>query len=133
MSSNYTMSEFRFDNTDQYEVGLIFELRKALSVACIHGPPIQGIEGRQREVACSIVTSGLYADDIDKLDYIFYTGHDGPDDTSNMICLYPIHHAKFDAVSFYFDSGTPEIKGLVGFEGTTPNLSRKQINNSEFF
>lgn len=64
---------------DQHEVGSIFESRKALSDAGIHGPPMHGIWGRQKEGACSIVMSGGYEDDIDELDYILYTGHGGQD------------------------------------------------------
>ena len=64
------MSEFRFGHPDQYEVGSIFDSRKALSDSRIHGPPMHGIWGRQREGACSIVMSGGYEDDIDELDYI---------------------------------------------------------------
>ena len=73
------MSKFRFGHPDQYEVGSIFDSRKALSDAGIHGPPMHGIWGRQREGACSIVMSGGYEDDIDELDYILYTGHGGQD------------------------------------------------------
>ena len=73
------MSKFRFGQPDQYEVGSIFDSRKALSDAGIHGPPMHGIWGRQREGACSIVMSGGYEDDIDELDYILYTGHGGQD------------------------------------------------------
>lgn len=58
------MSEFRFGHPEQYEVGSIFESRKALSDAGIHGPPMHGIWGRQREGACSIVMSGGYVDDV---------------------------------------------------------------------
>ena len=58
------MSEFRFGHPDKYEVGSIFESRKALSDAGIHGPPMHGIWGRQREGACPIVMSGGYEDDI---------------------------------------------------------------------
>ena len=43
------MSKFRFGQPDQYEVGSIFDSRKALSDAGIHGPPMHGIWGCQRE------------------------------------------------------------------------------------
>ena len=43
------MSKFRFGQPDHYEVGSIFDSRKALSDAGIHGPPMHGIWGRQRE------------------------------------------------------------------------------------
>ena len=103
------MSEFRFGHPDQHEVGSIFESRKALSDSGIHGPPMHGIWGRQREGACSIVMSGGYEDDIDELDYILYTGHGGQD-----------------------VPGGKQIKGLAGFEGKKLNLSRKHKINSEF-
>ena len=66
------MSEFRFGHPDQYEVGSIFDSRKALSDAGIHGPTMHGIWGRQGEGACSIIMSGGYEDDIDELDYILW-------------------------------------------------------------
>ena len=50
-----------------------------LSKARIHGPTMAGIWGREIEGACSIVLSGGYEDDIDELDYIFYTGQGGQD------------------------------------------------------
>jgi len=37
------MSEFRFGHPDHYEVGSIFESRKALSDAGIHGPQMDGL------------------------------------------------------------------------------------------
>ena len=49
------MSEFRFGHPEQYEVGSIFESRKALSDAGIHGPPMHGIWGvRERVHALSL-------------------------------------------------------------------------------
>ncbi len=68
-----------FGNIDNVEVGQVFENRKALSEAEIHAPPMDGIWSRESEGACSIVLSGGYEDDIDQLDYIFYTGQGGQD------------------------------------------------------
>ena len=72
------MSEFRFGHPYQYEVGSIFESRKALAEAGVHTPLQSGISGAA-EGACSIVLSGGYEDDIDDLDYIIYTGQGGRD------------------------------------------------------
>ena len=71
------MDALKFGHPDQYDVGAIFQSRQELSEAGIHGPPMAGIWGRQKEGACSIVLSGGYEDDIDELDYILYTGHGG--------------------------------------------------------
>ena len=71
------MSKFRFGHSDQYEVGSIFDSRKALSDAGIHGPPMHGIWGRQREGACSIVMSGGYEDDIDEMAISYQPCDDG--------------------------------------------------------
>jgi len=68
-----------FGNIENIEVGQIFENREVLSKARIHGPTMAGIWGRENEGACSIVLSGGYEDDIDELDYIFYTGQGGQD------------------------------------------------------
>ena len=68
-----------FGNIENIEVGQIFENREVLSKARIHGPTMAGIWGRESEGACSIVLSGGYEDDIDELDYIFYTGQGGQD------------------------------------------------------
>lgn len=73
------MTNFKFGHLDQHKVGVIFESRKALNDAGIHGPLMHGIWGRQKEGACSIVMSGGYEDDIDELDYVLYTGHGGQD------------------------------------------------------
>ena len=43
------MSEFRFGHPGQYEVGSIFDSRKALSDTGIHGPPMHGIWGCVKE------------------------------------------------------------------------------------
>ena len=68
-----------FGDIENIEVGQVFENREALSKARIHGPTMAGIWGRESEGACSIVLSGGYEDDIDELDYIFYTGQGGQD------------------------------------------------------
>jgi len=59
--------------------GEIFESREKLSLSGIHRPPMNGIWGREKEGACSIVLSGGYEDDVDELDYILYTGQGGQD------------------------------------------------------
>ena len=59
--------------------GEIFESREELSLSGIHTPPMNGIWGREKEGACSIVLSGGYEDDVDELDYILYTGQGGQD------------------------------------------------------
>jgi hypothetical protein len=59
--------------------GQIFSSREELSEAGVHAPPMGGIWGREKEGSCSIVLSGGYEDDIDRLDYILYTGQGGQD------------------------------------------------------
>ena len=71
------MSEFKFGHPEKYRVGAIFESRKTLSEAGIHGPAMSGILGRRKEGACSIVLPSEHEDDIYELDYILYTGHGG--------------------------------------------------------
>ena len=76
---NFISNKLIFGNIENIEVGQIFENREVLSKARIHGPTMAGIWGRESEGACSIVLSGGYEDDIDELDYIFYTGQGGQD------------------------------------------------------
>ena len=76
---NFISNKLIFGNIENIEVGQIFENREMLSKARIHGPTMAGIWGRESEGACSIVLSGGYEDDIDELDYIFYTGQGGQD------------------------------------------------------
>lgn len=66
-----------FGHIPGVKVGQIFKDRKELSAAGIHKPLMHGIWGRETEGSCSIVLSGGYEDDIDELDYIYYTGHGG--------------------------------------------------------
>ena len=80
------MSKTKIDNKELYfgnipgvKVGQIFKDRKELSLARVHGPIMSGIWGRETEGSCSIVLSGGYEDDIDELDYIYYTGQGGQD------------------------------------------------------
>ena len=68
-----------FGNLPGIKVGQIFKDRKDLSLARIHGPTMGGIWGRETEGSCSIVISGGYEDDVDELDYIYYTGQGGQD------------------------------------------------------
>ena len=71
--------KFKFGHIDGVKIGQIFPDRKSLSKAGVHGPPMSGIWGREKEGACSVVLSGGYEDDIDELDYIYYTGAGGQD------------------------------------------------------
>ena len=80
------MSDSKEDSKNLYfghlpgiKVGQIFKDRKELSSARVHGPTMSGIWGRETEGSCSIVLSGGYEDDVDELDYIFYTGQGGQD------------------------------------------------------
>ena len=68
-----------FGAIKNFKVGQIFKDRAELSKARIHGPPLGGIWGREKEGSCSIVLSGGYEDDIDELNYILYTGQGGQD------------------------------------------------------
>jgi putative restriction endonuclease len=73
------MSELVFGQISEVKVGQVFDSRADLAEAGVHRPTMAGIWGREKEGACSIVLSGGYEDDIDKLDYIYYTGHGGQD------------------------------------------------------
>jgi len=73
------MSALVFGTISGIRVGQVFESRAELAEAGVHKPTMAGIWGREKEGACSIVLSGGYEDDIDKLDYIYYTGHGGQD------------------------------------------------------
>ena len=68
-----------FGAIKNFKVGQIFKDRAELSKARIHGPPLGGIWGREKEGSCSIVLSGGYEDDIDELNYIHYTCQGGQD------------------------------------------------------
>ena len=68
-----------FGHIEGIKDGQIFNSRKELSDSGIHAPPMHGIWGREQEGSCSIVLSGGYEDDIDRLDYILYTGQGGQD------------------------------------------------------
>jgi len=72
-------SEMNFGHIEGIEEGLTFTNRKELALSGIHRPPQAGIWGRQGEGSASIVLSGGYADDIDEVDYILYTGQGGQD------------------------------------------------------
>lgn len=73
------LDQLTFGHIENIKVGQLFKDRDALSKSKIHGPTMAGIWGREAEGACSIVLSGGYSDDIDELDYIYYTGHGGQD------------------------------------------------------
>jgi hypothetical protein len=70
------MSNYEYGHLPGIDVGQIFKDRKELSQKRIHGPTQAGIWGSQTG-ACSIVLSGGYEDDIDELDFIYYTGQGG--------------------------------------------------------
>ena len=76
---NFKSNKLIFGNIENVKVGQVFKDRAALSKAGVHTPPMHGIWSRENEGACSIVLSGGYEDDIDELDYIFYTGQGGQD------------------------------------------------------
>jgi putative restriction endonuclease len=77
--SKEKQEDLPFGHIDGVKVGQVFSDRKELSNAKVHGPTMAGIWGREKEGSCSIVLSGGYEDDIDRLDYILYTGHGGQD------------------------------------------------------
>ena len=72
-------NEFIFGHIKNTHVGQIFAGRKELAESGIHKRTVHGIWGREKEGCCSIVLSGGYEDDIDELDYIYYTGSGGQD------------------------------------------------------
>jgi len=79
LAEGETNNKLIFGHVDKVKIGQVFKDRSALSKAGVHGPTMHGIWGRENEGACSIVLSGGYEDDIDELDYIFYTGQGGQD------------------------------------------------------
>ena len=68
-----------FGHIDDIKIGDTFVSRKAVSERRLHGPIQAGIWGTDRG-AYSIVLSDGYEDDIDALNYIYYTGHGGRND-----------------------------------------------------
>lgn len=66
-------------------IGNIFSNRKELSESGIHRPPQAGIWGSQYKGAYSIVISGGYKDDYDRLYEISYTGQGGRDANGKII------------------------------------------------
>ena len=73
------MTELVFGNITGVKMGQIFENRRALHDAGVHKPLQNGIHGRSKEGACSIVLSGGFEDDQDYQDVILYTGDSGRD------------------------------------------------------
>ncbi len=73
------MSKFFFGNPKNIKVGQVFDSRIELAKAGVHTPLMAGIWGREKIGACSIVLSGGYEDDIDDINFIFYTGQGGQD------------------------------------------------------
>ena len=78
------MSEYIFGDVEGVHDGQLFDNRRALHDAGIHGQLRAGIWGKGSEGACSIVLSGGYVDDIDDLDQILYTGDSGRDPNSGL-------------------------------------------------
>jgi len=58
--------------------------------------------------------------------------HNGPDVLSNMLCLCPNHHDQFDALAFYIDPETFDIKGLDGHEEVKLTISNNHKIDKEF-
>lgn len=79
MPESKSDKSYHFGHIPGISVGQIFKDRKELSEVRVHGPTMGGIWGKEAEGACSIVLSGGYEDDIDELDYIYYTGQGGQD------------------------------------------------------
>jgi len=73
------VKNYIFGNIQNTKLGQIFNSRRDLHDARIHGPLQAGIWGKGSEGACSIVLSGGYIDDIDNIDKIVYTGDSGRD------------------------------------------------------
>ncbi|MFL2664896.1 MAG: YDG/SRA domain-containing protein [Dehalococcoidia bacterium] len=69
--------DYIFGNIPGVSVGDVFDSRPDLAKSGVHKPWQAGIWGREQEGACSIVLSDGYEDDVDQLDYIYYTGHGG--------------------------------------------------------
>lgn len=69
---------FRPQLTD-FRPGDMFANRIELSLSGMHRPRRAGIGGTVAEGAESIVLSGLYEDDVDEGDMIYYVGHGGRD------------------------------------------------------
>tara|TARA_B100000780_G_scaffold256616_1_gene205903 strand:- start:10 stop:903 length:894 start_codon:yes stop_codon:yes gene_type:complete len=74
-----THHDLIFGHIEGVSEGQVFSSRKELSDSGVHGPPMHGIWGREQEGSSSIVISGGYEDDVDRLDYILYTGQGGQD------------------------------------------------------
>jgi len=68
------LSQYYFVPLSGVEVGQVFQGRKELSHAGVHGPWMAGIDGNKVSGARSIVMSGGYDDDVDQGDRIIYTG-----------------------------------------------------------
>lgn len=68
-----------FGELNESYIGNIYDNRKELSKSGIHAPYQSGIWGSQYKGAYSIVLSGGYEDDFDRLYEIKYTGQGGRD------------------------------------------------------
>lgn len=74
-----------FGVIDEKLIGSNYENRLSLSKSGIHTPFQAGIWGSQFKGAYSIVLSGGYKDDYDKLTEIKYTGQGGRDKSGNVV------------------------------------------------
>ncbi|MEZ0608266.1 YDG/SRA domain-containing protein [Fibrella sp. WM1] len=64
---------------DDFRPGDTFANRIALSLSGLHRPRRAGISGTSAHGADSIILAGMYEDDIDAGDRIWYAGHGGRD------------------------------------------------------
>lgn len=64
---------------DDFRPGDTFRNRIELSLSGLHRPRRAGISGNGKTGANSIILAGMYEDDVDLGDVIFYAGHGGRD------------------------------------------------------
>tara|TARA_Y100001970_G_scaffold199483_1_gene242642 strand:- start:1058 stop:2701 length:1644 start_codon:yes stop_codon:yes gene_type:complete len=110
-----TKNRLIFGEIENVEPGDIFDSRKELNKAGIHGPTMGGIWGRENEGACSIVLSGGYEDDIDDLDYIKYTGQGGQDAPGGKQVADQVFRRGNLALKISCDNGYP-VRVTRGFQ-----------------
>lgn len=72
----------QFGDVPGYPQGSTWSLRREVSKAGVHCPPMGGISGTGKDGADSIVVNGGYEDDEDWGDEIIYTGAGGNDSTT---------------------------------------------------
>ncbi len=107
--------KLKFGEIENISPGDIFESRKELNAAGVHGPTMAGIWGRENEGACSIVLSGGYEDDIDDFDYIKYTGHGGQDSPGGKQVADQVFKRGNLALKISCDNGYP-VRVTRGFQ-----------------